>query len=588
MKINTLVLLLITSTHAFYQRQRPRSNTKSLRKISGRNVGSLVHLNLVDEDAEDLHIESIAKTDETVGGLWFNATSLMKNVSFPNVFGGIVLGAVLTICGLFGYVFVGYQSSDVVSSSNLDGNSIVKPATLFEDILIDLKDGYVDDVNTNTLFETAVKSMLSTLDPYTEFENLGQAKQFQESVSGRYGGVGMIISGSKPKSNTKSGYNQLPSKAEQTNEALPKKAKQNDGVEVVNAFEGYAFDANIRTGDHIVAVDGVSTEGLDVEEVRNLLRGDPGTDAIVEIERDAYVPGGTKVNDVKERFKVAIQRQQVHMSDVKLATFLGDPHEGIGYISLNGFNADAGRDFKLAMLMLRYCAPNDLQGLVLDLRGNPGGLLDGAIEIASYLLPPESNIVSAKSKNEPEIVYTSSRMPIRPPNMRLAILVNGGSASASEVLSGAIQDLDAGVIVGPSRTYGKGLVQKIKPLPYDTALKYTIAKYYTPSGRCIQSVNYLGGRSPTNTENQDKSFEEKRDIINEDINGQDEASDNRAQTVSSRDRRLFYTKSGRFVRDGGGIEPDIKVIFIFVCSIIYSDVSGRTLDYRSIIQCSST
>ena len=249
----------------------------------------------------------------------------------------------------------------------------------------------------------------------------------------------------------------------------------NKGVVVVDAFEGYAYDNNIRVGDRILAIDGKDTTHMSVDEVRNLLRGEPGTDISITLERDQYTPtttsyltsttssptstftspttsssssssgSGTPGKVIKT---VNVQRQQVKMSDVRLATYLGPVKDGIGYISLAGFNADASRDFASAFLMLRYSAPFGLNGLILDLRGNPGGLLDAAVDIASYLVPADSNIVSAKAKNDPEVIFKSTLEPIRPAGMKLAVLVNGGSASASEIVSGAIQDLDAGVILG--------------------------------------------------------------------------------------------------------------------------------------------
>lgn len=229
------------------------------------------------------------------------------------------------------------------------------------------------------------------------------------------------------------------------------------------------------------------------------------------------------------------------MSDVRLATFLGDPSDGVGYINLSGFNAGAGKDFGTALLLLRMNAPHDLKALVLDLRGNPGGLLEAAVEVSSYLLPAHSDVVSSKGRDGLQMVYRSVIDPIRPPDMRLAVLVNSGSASASEIVAGAIQDTDSGVIVGPSKTFGKGLVQKIVPLPYDSALKYTVAKYYTPSGRCIQAIKYNGGRldSPSKSA------------------GGAELSE--SEQVSDEDRKVFYTSRGRAVRDGGGIEPDLTV-----------------------------
>ena len=270
-----------------------------------------------------------------------------------------------------------------------------------------------------------------------------------------------------PTDNTNSKQNNGGEQKQQKDDNIRLSSLFNKGVVVVDAFEGYAYDNNIRVGDRILAIDGKDTTHMSVDEVRNLLRGEPGTDISITLERDQYTPtttpyltsstatpttpttsSGSSGTPGKVVKTVNVQRQQVKMSDVRLATYLGPVKDGIGYISLAGFNADASRDFASAFLMLRYSAPFGLNGLILDLRGNPGGLLDAAVDIASYLVPADSNIVSAKAKNDPEVIFKSTLEPIRPAGMKLAVLVNGGSASASEIVSGAIQDLDAGVILG--------------------------------------------------------------------------------------------------------------------------------------------
>lgn len=591
--------------------------------------------------------------------------SFLSQISWPNLIIGSLLGTFITIVSLFGP----FVSDAIFNDENYDQLSpkytqssveaIAKPVELFEDILMDLQAGYVDEVEPNKLFETATSAMLKSLDPYTEFENMASAKAMQESVSGKYGGVGMVISATKDKANpsatTALKREDIPLKDSPENSPPPpplgeegRKELNNGGVDnrrdtgsssvidsetsangdafkgiiVVDAFEGYAYDAGIRAGDRLLSIGGVDLTGKSVEEVRDMLRGDPDTDVEVTFQRD----GLDSTSSPSNVQKATIKRQSVHISDVRLATFLGDPNEGIGYIGLSGFNAGAGRDFRSAFLMLRYSAPQGLKGLVLDLRGNPGGLLDAAVEIASYLVPSKSDIVTAKSKSGPEITYRSTIDPIRPEGMKLAVLVNGASASASEIVAGAIQDLDAGVIVGPTRTYGKGLVQKIVPLPYSSALKFTIAKYYTPSGRCIQAVKYSGGRSdvlasaatstkdgtslptsspssPSSPSSLSSAFPSpsstlslpKIDSIqgnemkmkmnkNKDTGKSDSTkstttriietdkqkreselaeesarSGDGARFVAEDDRKTFLTKGGRIVRDGGGIEPDVQV-----------------------------
>lgn len=459
---------------------------------------------------------------------WLDSLSLNTlqlpnvSISIPNILAGAVLGVVSFASVLFLPVLPSSWEEPLPQSSF---SSLEKPVVLFEDILRDLQSSYVDDLDVNKLFETAMSSMLKSLDPYTEFENLESSRNMQESVSGRYGGVGLVISSvkSKPQDSKEGG----PPPA-----AAPKADTEPAGfagVTVMDAFEGYAFDGGMRVGDRLLSIGGVDASRLSVEQARDLLRGEPETDVVIRFERDDFPGRSTR--------EAVLHRKMVRMSDVRLATFIGDPADGVGYINLSGFNSGSGRDFGTALLLLRMNAPHDLKALVLDLRGNPGGLLDAAVEVASYLLPPKSEIVSQVGKDGVQLVYKSVIDPIRPAGTSLAVLVNSGSASAAEIVAGAVQDTDAGVVLGSSKTFGKGLVQKIVPLPYDSALKYTIAKYYTPSGRCIQAINYKGGRA--------------------DGEGKGAAAAEESAAVLEKDRKLFYTSKGRAVRDGGGIEPDL-------------------------------
>jgi carboxyl-terminal processing protease len=483
-----------------------------------------------------------------------------KSLSFPNILAGSFIGAIGTLAALFIPFFIDYDSSTSSStkpssSQSITASSVEKiqeKASMFGDILYDLDTGYVDEIDQNRLFETAVTAMLRSLDPYTEYENVMAAQSMQESVSGKYGGVGLVITSAK---------DSIPKPADQSNAG-----SRGLGVEVADAFEGYAYDAGLRVGDRIVSINGVDTREMTIEQVRNLLRGDPDTNVNIRFERQVFAKNRADVS-ASPKFtasEVSLKRSLVRVSDVRLASLIGDPQEGVGYISLSGFNAAVAKDFRTAMLMLRYSAPNDLKGLILDLRGNPGGLLDAAVEIASYLVPAKSDIVSSKSKDGVEIIYRSSIDPIRPPGMKLVVLVNGNSASASEVVSGAIQDLDAGLIVGSSKTYGKGLVQKVRALSDDAALKYTVARYYTPSGRCIQAVKYNGGRASPKIASLSKTGFDSMPITSSpepsslSSAGEDVLSDG-AELIEDSDRKTFQTLSGRPVKDGGGIEPDVLI-----------------------------
>lgn len=576
--------------------------------------------------------EKEADEDKIESALWMPEalSNVLRKFNLPNILFGTFLGAVIVLVGLFGPILFNSETylpdGNVVimddgevsdtSSEKKSTNSkeaITKSVTLFSDVLAQLRNGYVDEVDSNQLFETAIGAMLKSLDPYTEFENVKQSKAIQESVQGKYGGVGLVIANQQSEKDVgadKSGQSSGPTKKD---------------IVVVDAFEGYSYEKGLRVGDRLLQVGGQDVSDMRIDDVRDLLRGEPDTDVTVRYERDG-------LGEAPEAMETTLKRQTIRLSDVRLASFLGDPEDRIGYISLSGFNAAAARDFRTAYLMLKYSAmmqanglitpegritdkaveqartvtdtvesgsparvtpqPGDkesvlrqlemdgpgLKGLVLDLRGNPGGLLDAAVEIASYLVPPNSEIVSAKSRSGPSIVYRSSVDPIRDPRTKLVVLVNRGSASASEIVSGAIQDLDAGVIMGESRTFGKGLVQKIVPLPYESALKYTIAKYYTPSGRCIQAVNYAGGRGDEvaleeaaverrdagqDSDEFDSSYRDEDDsaggsfILRSPGAMQDKADG--ASYVRDKDRKTFYTANGRSVRDAGGIEPDIRV-----------------------------
>jgi carboxyl-terminal processing protease len=506
--------------------------------------------------------------------IWSKLASIFPTVRTALL--GFTAGAIITLTAILVPV---YSSVENLS----------QPVTLFETILADLDAGYVDPVDTNKLFETGISAMLRSLDPYTEFEGKEDAKQLSEGISGRYGGVGLVIAGATPKDLAKlppSAASSSPGALPTSSKLLPQDAIEDSvdptqklldgdmssnsistvadddledydeedggfslqkilderkaiqrarakGVRVVSAFEGYAFDYGMRVGDKIVAVDdkpiGVKSS---VDDVRNLLRGEPGTLVTISFEREG-VPG------VQE---VTMPRTVVRLRDVKLATLVGKKEDGIGYVSVSGFASNTGEEVRQAILALERAAEDasngahSLQGLILDLRGNPGGLLTSAVDVASLLVPKGSDIVSAKGRGFPGVLYRSRVDPILDPSTKLAILVNRGTASAAEIVSGAVQDLDVGVIVGTDRTFGKGLVQNVEDLPFDTALKFTVAKYYTPSGRCIQGVNYKEG-------------------------GGLSAADGKytAQKIKDKDRQIFYTKEGRIVKDGGGIEADYKV-----------------------------
>ena len=314
--------------------------------------------------------------------------------------------------------------------------------------------GYVDrNVDLDKLFETAVNSMLSTLDPYSTYENVDESANLNMRTTGRYGGVGLTI------------------------------GKDADGrVLVLNALEGFAYDAGVRPGDRIFAIDGQPVAPLSVDQVKDKLRGEPGTTLAITVERDGAI---------EKTLTMPLPRKLVRLPDVTLAAVDAG---GVGYIKLEGFSEGTAEEMGRAITRLQ--AERELPALVLDMRDNPGGLLDAAVAVSQQLVPEGTEIVSTAGRVYGEgasLSYRSTKPPLLSPRTRLVVLVNGNTASAAEIVTGVVQDTDRGVVVG-ERTYGKGLVQVVSPMPGGGALKLTVAKYYTPSGRCIQAVDYAGGR----------------------------------------------------------------------------------------------
>ena len=515
-------------------------------RLSSRTI-RLWKKNKDDDDEDEPRMSSMDQFQRTLSAMLRNKIpvqildifdTLVKNVaqwlpSFQLASLSFLTGIIITI----GAIFVPLYSQV---------ETLTEPVTLFETILTDLDRAYVDPVDTQKLFETGVSAMLRSLDPYTEFEGKQEAVELSESIDGKYGGIGLVISGSTPKDmammkevmkdmSTSKNTDDTEDNENDTQDSTKMIQQiQEKGIRVVSAFEGYAFDAGMRVGDKLLTIDDmVIGPDTTVDQVRNKLRGEPGTYVDVSFEREG----------LREIQTVTVPRTVVKLRDVKLATILGDVKDGIGYIQLTGFSSDAGKEVRNAIFALQQMTEDatngdsSLKGLILDLRGNPGGLLTSAVDVASCLVPKGSDIVSAKGRGFPGVLYRSRIDPILDSKTKLAVLVNGGTASAAEIVSGAIQDLDVGIIVGADRTFGKGLVQNVQDLPFDTALKFTVAKYYTPSGRCIQGIQYTEGGG---------------------LNAAD-GGKYQANKVAEKDKNTFYTKRGRQVQDGGGIEADYKV-----------------------------
>jgi carboxyl-terminal processing protease len=364
---------------------------------------------------------------------------------------------------------------------------ISKNLDIFGRLYKEIYTSYVEDTDPEKLMRVGIDAMLRSLDPYTTFISETEAEDARFLSTGSYGGIGALV------------------------------GKREERMVIVEVYEGYPADrAGLRPGDELLQVDslriGAQTQ---VAEVRNLLRGEQGGPVSIQVKRSgAALP-----------LRFDLVRGQVKIDNVPYYGLL----EGkIGYIVLTGFTQDASREVERAIASLRQQQPG-LQGLVLDLRDNPGGRLDEAVKIANLFLPYNELIVETRGRAEgSRRLLRATQTPLAP-DLPLAVLINPRSASASEVVSGAIQDLDRGLILG-QRSFGKGLVQHTRPLVYNAQVRVTTARYYTPSGRCIQAVNYA-------QRNEDGSVARIPDSL----------------------RNEFLTRRGRRVLDGGGIEPDIAL-----------------------------
>jgi carboxyl-terminal processing protease len=355
---------------------------------------------------------------------------------------------------------------------------------------------YVDEISVSEFMRAGIDGMLATLDPYTVFMDEEQSEDVEQLTTGKYAGIGVTIG-----------------------------TDRDGNVVIYSITDGYsAQKAGMRIGDKIVKINGIDVRRKEVSDVRALIKGEPNTEVKITVEREGE----------RQPIEFTLIRREIQIKNVTFAGLIDD--ETIGYIRLERFSVNAANEIADAIRAIEDSAKakgKALQGMLLDLRGNPGGLLDAAVNVASKFVEQGSIIVTTKGRDSLRIKnYTSSSPPLLK-DLPLAVLINSNSASASEIVAGAIQDLDRGIVVG-TRSFGKGLVQTITRLPYNTSLKITTAKYYTPSGRLIQEVDYF---------HRNKREGKRTVFVNE------------PDTV----HRAFKTKVGRIVYDGGGIAPDIEV-----------------------------
>ena len=320
---------------------------------------------------------------------------------------------------------------------------IDKNLTIYTDVMRQLDINYVDTLNYDDLIESSINQMLRKVDPYTMYIPKSEDDELRRMTQGKYGGVGALI------------------------------MYRDSDVYVNELYEGMpAHLAGLLPGDRFVTVDGMDCIGKNTKEVSDRLRGKPGTTISITMERDSQLI-------TKE-----VTRRDIHLPAVGCATVLQD---SIGYIFFNEFTTNSAQEFLVALDQM--VQTNHIKRLIIDLRGNGGGLIDEAIQLVGFFVPKDTEVVSTKGKVErSNHSYKTKTSPIFP-NMPLAVLVNNQSASASEIVAGALQDLKRATIIG-ERTFGKGLVQNIRPIAYGGHLKVTTSKYYLPSGRCIQAIDY--------------------------------------------------------------------------------------------------
>lgn len=396
----------------------------------------------------------------------------------------LIVGALVVLLGL-GFSSFTEDDRSFQKAKNLDiFNAIFKELDMF----------YVDTINPEKMIQNGVNGMLALTDPYTEYYPEEEMSSLKEMITGKYGGIGAAIRYYKAK----------------------------DRIAIVEPTEGMpAAEMGVKAGDIILSVGGkeMVRGSMSPQEfsskVSEALRGEPGTSFVLKVLRP-------QENDSTE-MEFKITRKSIRTNPVP---YYGMLRDSIGYLYLTGFTDNCAKDVKKAFIELKQ---QGAKGLIFDVRDNGGGSLQEAVDIVNLFVPKGQEIVVTKGKlRQAEGSFKTSKEPVDV-EIPLAVLVNGSSASASEILSGSLQDLDRAVIIG-TRTYGKGLVQTTRPLPYNGTLKVTTSKYYIPSGRCIQAIDYA-------KKNADGTVARTPDSLT----------------------HVFHTAAGREVRDGGGIRPDIEV-----------------------------
>lgn len=401
---------------------------------------------------------------------------------------------ILTLFALTAVIAVAQKSADMAAGRGL---------STFGAIVKELELNYVDTINQERAFNEAIDAMLATVDPYTVYYPQEDREDINTMTTGEYGGIGALL------------------------------LNRDGGSYISEPMEGSpALKAGLQAGDRLMRIDTTDVSKWTTDKVIKILRGRPDTEVRVRVLRPF----------VKDSIiDLTVTRKKIRQSSVPFSGVIDDK---TGYIRITQFIESTGRDVRAALDTFRMSHPG-LTGIILDLRGNGGGLLEQAVDVASNFVPKGTEIIRtiARDKNDNK-VYKTVHKPVYP-DIPLAVLIDGGTASASEILAGAMQDLDRGLLVG-SRSFGKGLVQTTRPLPYGGVLKVTVARYYTPSGRLIQALDYTH-RNP----------------------------DGSAARVPDSLTHAYKTLHGRTIRDGGGLAPDSTIEWPKINRLVYNVVSDN-------------
>lgn len=415
---------------------------------------------------------------------------ILKNKSMRR----IILLSLSVLASVFPQDVCG-QSQNFKNGETVEiGNSIIK----------ELLNNYVDTVKLDEILTYGIEAMLNRLDPYTVYIPEEEQEGLEMMISGTYGGIGAIIF-----------------------------KRPGEGVIINEPYEGSpATKAGLQPGDMILSIDGTDVYGLESAECSERMKGKPGTSVRFKVRK---VRGGDTVD-------ISVTRERIHLPDIEYAGMLDDT---TGYLRLTGFTTGAAEDTRKEVNRLKK---EGMKRLVFDLRGNGGGAMNEAVDILSIFLPKNTVAVTAKGRRGAGITEYRTNLEPVDVDMPLLVLIDGASASSAEIVAGAIQDLDRGLVMG-TRSYGKGLVQSIRPLPYNGQLKITTARYYTPSGRCVQALDYSNRKT-----------------------------DGSVGYVPDSLRKDFKTLHGRTVKDGGGISPDVELSVQRYSRIVYSLVLNGIIE----------